>query len=141
LNTIDNGLVNAALNFFSCTELTDDVSVVPSVQGLECHSNEYKHLRPIFIVLGVYLFALPVGMFIGLCVLNHKKELTNEKSRSRYGFLFQSYASNRWYWETLVLARRAILVALSASIADRYSRAAGLTFANIVFCIGHIYAK
>jgi hypothetical protein len=40
-----------------------------------------------------------------------------------------------------VLVRRVILVSVSAMVANRFTRAAGLTFANVLFGIGHILGR
>jgi hypothetical protein len=137
----DNGLVGAALTFFACEKVTDDISVVSTVQGLICQSNDYKMVRPIFIVLAVYLIGLPLVTFIGLYRLYRLKLMSVEKTNRRYGFLFESYHHHRWYWEVYVLMRRVCLVSIAALVDNRFARAAGLTFANIVFTHVHSLSR
>jgi hypothetical protein len=84
----DNSVASTVLQYFTCTPVSENRSVVQAYPAVSCQSSEYESLMGLFyFILAVYVIAAPVAMLIYLLWANHKNKLTNPKHGSRYGVM------------------------------------------------------
>jgi hypothetical protein len=74
-----------------------------------------KHLTMVFILgvgqLILYVFGLP--LLVLLLLKKNKENLGNHVSMSRFGLFYASFKPSRYFWESIITARKIAIVALA----------------------------
>jgi len=114
-----NSFVLTTMQFFDCPEVGGD-RVVHNFPAISCTSSEYKALYPLFAFVIVILVLFTVSILATLLYARRRGYFTVEKQFSvdrikfsrRYGILFECYKPECFYWEVVMLIRRAVAIFL-----------------------------
>jgi hypothetical protein len=91
--------------------------VVAAAPALSCASGVYRAYAVLaYVVLAVVVVGMPVAASIVL--LRFGRWLKAQEVRDRIGFLFETYRPACFWWEVVVLLRRAALAALAMVVAQ-----------------------
>ena len=132
-------VTKSVLEFINCRDI-GPYSVVASSPETSCQDSTYKSWLPLYYaVLAIFVFIGPVGLLVLLIVARLKGVLYSEKFVKRVGVLFLSYRKLCFFWETVFLARRTILIGLYVSLFNvEESRSVALSFSCIAIAAIHI---
>lgn len=86
---------------------------------------------------GLLLFGAGVPLTFLLLLWRHRMQLGDPRVQLKYGFLYQEYRSGLYYWESAIMARKAIVVLVSALLAGTATAGPSLvvyTTAIIMVC-------
>jgi len=122
-------------------------SVLVADRSIDCNSDEYAQLR-------VLAFAHLIGYGVGLPLLLvlvvklvavismkgvAKEGDALEDSKRLFFFVTGGFADNRWFWESVVLARKAAVVMVAVSVSDPKMRVyAGMWTMTAAFLLNAI---
>ncbi len=148
-------LFTSWLKVFSCTKFTDNT--YPRLIGdydIPCWTDNedkmFSHkywLTVLALPVGIILIAgLPIAAFLRLWSLS--KQFTNPLDTQRpgsptrldddqeiegiYGFLYNGYKKNRWYWEVVTTSKKIMLAFVSVFLPSRVSKEQGLNRQGLV---------
>jgi hypothetical protein len=98
--------MNTLLEPFRCLRQSDDVYVSASDPSTKCFDAEWKR-NLIFVIptLFFYLIVFPLGL--GFVLRSNRRNLDTEKGLVRYGFLIRLYKSQFYFWDIVVMLKRA----------------------------------
>ena len=112
------GMTKNLLRFFSCTWVTDDREdsnwsrhVWEEDTEAECFEGRHAWLVGVLVtpLLLAISFGFPAGVLFILC---RKKDMLNdEEFVQTYGFLYRAY--DKYYWEVVILLRKASIAAIA----------------------------
>jgi len=113
---LQSNLINATLKAFQCENLYRDDTpeyYLRDNYDTKCWTKEH--------FLWIFLFALPAVLFwavilplwVFLLIRKHRNELSNDRIKLKYSFLYRGYKQEKYYWEFVILIRKYALIALS----------------------------
>lgn len=146
LLSIDNSVVTAVLQYFTCLKVSDadgGISVIQAFPAVNCNDSEYTSLRGfMWFVCAVFVAISPLLVLAAL-VYNHRKgRLQDTKHTTRYGPLYAHYKPDRYYWSFVTIIRRVVLITLVAQLGyDRPLMFSWVTFTNILMLLVHMLAR
>ena len=112
------GMTKNLLRFFACTHVSDDREgadwhryVWEEDTGVECYEGLHALLIGILVLplLLAVSFGFPVGMLVIL--RRNKSRLNQEDFIKTFGFLYKAY--DRYYWEVIIMLRKAVIAAIA----------------------------
>jgi len=117
--------------------------VVAAFPALSCSDPDYLRVVPLFYILVFLLLVVaPACLAIGLRhIVVTTKRIHDPVTTTRYGLLYCSYLPQFYYWEILILLRRAVLVAIMFNVLEPGRRASLLSLINFAFFLAHIAAR
>ncbi len=127
-------VTQTVFTFFSCVEIGSD-SVIQVYPAISCRSDsQYLALRPFFIVLLVFVVAMPIVVFARLYNLKSRGLLYDRITGNRivYGAWCETYHARMYYYEAFVLVRR--LIVASVVLAPQFTTNAQLRFTFLCMC-------
>ena len=106
---------------------------------IDCSSQQYRQLLPLFIVLMVGLVvSVPLAMFCFLYRRRlHFQSQPEHHFFALYGTLYGAYKPAYWYWTVVVLVRRAVLVVLIVFVDTDDFATWAVTF-NVLVLTSHV---
>jgi hypothetical protein len=135
-----NSVATVVFKFLRCEDITDDTSVIFSAPAIRCESSEYKSMTILIIcVLAIVVIGFPLVLLAFLCHAHRNDKLGSTKFAGRIGMLYEAYNAKHYWWESMVLFRRSILIALLSLLdLDRASLFTVLCLGNLVFLVIHL---
>ena len=104
---------------FDCTQ-TETGYKLDAAPSIVCNPWTDDRYRPIFLTgvwVGlVYCLLIPIGLF-GFLARTDKSDI--ERVQSHFGWVFLRYHPGRWYYETVLLAQKAIAGAITVFLASK----------------------
>eukprot|EP00003_Mantamonas_plastica_P033228 TRINITY_DN93_c0_g2_i13.p1 TRINITY_DN93_c0_g2~~TRINITY_DN93_c0_g2_i13.p1 ORF type:complete len:1563 (+),score=447.84 TRINITY_DN93_c0_g2_i13:1329-6017(+) len=108
-------LCNRVLEVFDCTEIRQGFEVMDVVPDEQCWVDGGMHSRlvgPAVVFLFVYVIGVPLSFFLVMLSGRNEKTRRKEAFQQKYSTLFNKY-SDRFYWfEGMVMLRKAAVVAV-----------------------------
>eukprot|EP00210_Caulerpa_lentillifera_P003723 g3556.t1 len=124
------GLTRDLLRFFACVKIDEDTESLEDAElaspledsyweedtSVKCYSR--RHALVVGILVIPYLCAVSLGYPLGTLYIlySNKNKLDNEDFVGTYGFLYRSY--NQYYWELLVMSRKALIATVAVFAYD-----------------------
>jgi len=135
-----NSILQMAVSFFECVHVSNGVSVLAAIPSVTCQDSEYKRMEGVFYFLLIFIVVGGPLTLLAFLVNNwHHKRLNIPKHVKRYGVLFEMYRDNRFFWEFVVLARRAILLTINTVVVtNRSAGLSALSTANVLVLLLHV---
>jgi hypothetical protein len=104
---------NATLSFLNCVQVADSHVVFDS-PAIDCDSERYKRwLGAVYFLLAFPVIGFPLAITVSLWHANRRRRLGEAHVVARWGFLYEQYRAETYWWEALALLRRSGLVAIS----------------------------
>lgn len=113
-------------------------SVVSAAPGYSCTSTVYhSYFAAAVVIAVVYLAGLPSAL--AAVLFAYRKRLTDSRYQDTFGYTFQCYRPQLFFWEVVVLARRAVMIVLGI-VLDPNTKQLLLAFASLAFLVLHYAA-
>ena len=131
------GMTKNLLRFFSCTWVTDDREdsdwsrhVWEEDTEVECFEGRHALLVGVLVtpLLLAVSFGFPAGVLFILC--RNKDILNDEEFVQTYGFLYRAY--DKYYWEVIILLRKASIAAIAVFSYSLRSNLQGLMCVMVI---------
>jgi 5'-nucleotidase len=141
LNIVYPSLAYQSFSVLRCMDMAG-TSVLVADPALECGSSAHTALQA-GAVLGIIGYVIGIPAFFAW-VLWQGKSLSlfdNQDFRDRYGWLFERYESEFFYWELLFLLRRLAFVMISVFVDDGVVQGVAGLLAIGICTMAHFYAR
>lgn len=137
-------IVEKTLEVMNCEQIGEKYYLVKDV-SVECYTNEHiAYLTLAYIALGLYGVGIP---FMGFRLLyKHRFRLFNMQNRydgsTPLSFLFLGYREKRWYYEFIIMGKKASLIIISVFLRNhpRYQIIAASLMVQISFFL-HVFLR
>lgn len=113
-------------------------------RDINCSSETHKKKSFPASLIGLFIWGILAPTAIFLIVYFNRKNLHQHKFKYRYGFLFNGYLRQRYYWEFVIISKKFVLVVLTVIMQSGYSpvlQSILLIASLIIFLIFHVYFK
>lgn len=108
----------AVFEFLQCIP-AGSTKVVLVQPAIDCESSEYQDRRiVVYGLLLLWIGAVPVAMYLFVRSLRKRHVLADKGVLQRYGFLYATYRSSFYWFETAILLRRVAVSALAVLLAQ-----------------------
>ncbi|GMH32199.1 hypothetical protein BSKO_00033 [Bryopsis sp. KO-2023] len=117
------GITDILLSFFSCPQLDDGRVANPYFANtrssgrfwsedydMKCYEGSHLFLVLAIGLPGIVLFSLGVPLWSALFLRRHKEKLHDEAFLGSYGFLYEEYEDEFYYWESFIMLRKFLVV-------------------------------
>ena len=121
-------VVTDVLKLVRSTKVADIGSFLFVDYKVRTDTSEFEETSIVYFIAGfVVAFLLPSKVFSSL--KSHKSQLAWAKTKARYGFMYIGFTEERYYWEFIVMMRKALLAMITLLLPDRPILAAYLCIA------------
>ena len=112
------GMTKNLLRFFACTHVSDDREgsnwhrfVWEEDTDVECY--EGRHALLVGVLVLPLLLSVTLGFPLGILITlrRNKSQLNDEGFVQTFGFLYRAY--DRYYWEVVIMLRKAVIAAIA----------------------------
>ena len=94
---------------YSCYNV-DGVSRVKNDLEIVCFSGDHIYWAYGVAAPGILVWGLGIPTFAALLMFKDKNKLTDIGVRERYGFLFRGYKKSFFFWESIIMYRKIMLI-------------------------------
>ncbi|KAL4477075.1 hypothetical protein ABPG72_015388 [Tetrahymena utriculariae] len=101
--------INNLLSIFSCRKIDQNFYILADV-SYQCYTNEHINFILSICIPRLVLWGFILPMSILKILFKHKDKLDYAKIRLPYGFLFQDYKCQRFYWEFIKSNMKILIV-------------------------------
>ena len=122
---------------FSCIEIDKMKSYLSENTSIECWDLEHKKFSFVVVIPSIILWAIGVPTILLILMTKNKRRLHLDYYRVVFGFLFNGYKQNRYYWEINIMYRKILLITLSVFNISNAQIIQALNF--ILVLLGSIY--
>jgi hypothetical protein len=127
-----------AFLFLLSVELRPGESYLAAYPAISCQSPEYTQLLPLFYVLiALIVCALPIVSILFLYL--RRRSLTLDTFRAKFGVLYEYYLPRAYYYESIIMLRRVVLIALIVFFKRKAVLYSILSVANLLFMLLHLF--
>ncbi len=110
--------VSATIEIFNCVTIEGTSYVVTDYRYI-CYDQQWSSFVW-FACLGIMVYPIGIpAMFAMVLRRNAHKLNSDQKLKNRYGFLYERYIANFYYWETVDLMRKSSLTIAVTFVAPR----------------------
>lgn len=99
-------------SFFNCQEI-DGSFYMQSRLSIECWKGEHKETALYFAIPAIVTWSLGVPAICFMIMRHSKSSLQTLEVRIRYGFLYNGYTKEAYFWEAVILLRKISLIAVT----------------------------
>merc|ERR1712072_706212 len=117
---LHTSVTKAALRQFGCITLANDPTerqVLADDYDVQCTSSDNVVWLYGLGIPGFVLYGLGMPALLWWLVWRHRQELQSPAVRSQLGFLYASYQPHAWYFEPVIMLRKALLAVVSVNLA------------------------
>eukprot|EP00698_Gefionella_okellyi_P001798 TRINITY_DN11643_c0_g2_i1.p1 TRINITY_DN11643_c0_g2~~TRINITY_DN11643_c0_g2_i1.p1 ORF type:complete len:3137 (+),score=765.64 TRINITY_DN11643_c0_g2_i1:40-9411(+) len=125
------------LQFINCRTV-GTMRLVATSPDIDCTAGAYHSWSVLYyLLLGLWVIGGPILLIIFLWRV--RLNLQSDLYRNRFGALYVSYRPGAFWWETVFVTRRTLLIGLYVALYDApFSRTFALAFACVAICALHI---
>jgi hypothetical protein len=99
-------LISSALDPFHCSQVSETVSVLANDPSTQCYGTRwYRNLPAVGIFVLLYCVAVPT--FLAWKLFQYRNKLDTPEMKARFGVLYIHYRRNCYWWEILLMLKRA----------------------------------
>ena len=80
---------------------------------VQCWNDTHIRYSIIIAVPSLFIWGLGIPIFANIVLYKHRKELDVLEIREKYGFLYNGYKKKYFYWESVNMYRKIIIILIS----------------------------
>ena len=124
---------------YSCLKIDNEYRVYNDLE-VECWSTEHINYSFIIAVPSILIWGFGIPFFSWLVLARNKHQLDLIEIREKYGFLYNGYKKQYYYWESVNMYRKITVIFISVflKIAGVITQALVIFLVLIVFLILNI---
>ena len=104
-------IISTTLDPFRCTFQVDGRRSLTTEPAIICYEGEWLSNLPIAVVAFVtYVVGIPV--FFGAMLFSFRHRLSSPRAAGSIGYLYKKYEAEWFYWDVVVMVRKALLVSI-----------------------------
>ena len=105
------------------------------IDSLDIPCWTYKHIQMVLLVSlpSILLWVLFVPLTVFIIMLKRRKLLTTDYNRVVFGFLFNGYKSDTFFWEFVILYRKILMICVSVFLNQVSTMVQALTIIFVLF--------
>lgn len=96
-----------------------------------CWSTEHFNYSLIIAIPSIIIWGLGIPIFAWIILANNKNDLDDLKCREKYGFLYNGFKKKYYYWESVNMFRKIVIIFIAAFL-DEFGV---ITQALVVFLV------
>ena len=100
-------LVSSAFEPFHCVIRSGDVLVLANDPCVVCYQTDWYNQLP-YVAIFSLLYVVIVPAVLLVCLYRNKAQLNSPEVRQRYGALYAYYRGDCYWWEILLMLKRAL---------------------------------
>jgi hypothetical protein len=129
------------LSLFMCTHVdVSSTEVLTNDYAYECYSSQHILALALYGVGGaVIVVAIPLGALVR--IRRFRAHLKRDDVLTRFSFLIRGYRPRYYFWESVVLARRAAVVVIIAGVDDVTRQTQAILFVLTAALVVHVNAQ
>ena len=108
-------IVKFMFSNFSCVKIDKMSSYLNENSFIECWSLNHKKFSFIVVVPSIILWVIGVPTILLLIMTKNKRRLHLDFYRVVFGFLYNGYRQDKYYWEIIIMYRKIILITITVS--------------------------
>ena len=141
LNIVYPSLVYQSFSVFRCMDMAG-TSVMVADPTLECGSSAHQGLQA-GAVLGIIFYVIGIPAMFSYVLWNGERHtlFDNQDYRDRFGWLFERYESEFYFWELTFVFRRLAFVSISVFVDDGIVQGVTGLFTIGICTMMHFYAR
>jgi predicted outer membrane repeat protein len=109
-------IVQAMFSMLSCTEIDPGESWLVADPSIRCWQGEHLFYTLTIAIPGVAAWCLGIPTIALLLVVTNSRELKFVAVKAKYGFLYNGYRMERYYWEFVIIYRKVLIIFISVFV-------------------------
>ena len=109
-------IVQFMFSNFSCITIDQMNSYLNRNTAIECWDSSHKKFSLIVAMPGIILWAIGFPTLLLMLMLKNRRRIHLDYYRVVFGFLFNGYKFNKFYWELVIMYRKTILITISVFV-------------------------
>lgn len=109
-------IVQAMFSMLSCTEIDPGESWLVADPSIRCWQGEHLFYTLTIAIPGVAAWCLGIPTIALLLVVTNSRELKFIAVKAKYGFLYNGYRMERYYWEFVIIYRKVLIIFISVFV-------------------------
>jgi hypothetical protein len=109
-------IVKVMFDIFNCKELDNNVSWLSSNLTIRCWDAEHRRYAMGVALPGILLWGLAVPLLALVRLCMKRRTLDMLETRIHFGFLYNGYRPQRFYWEFIILYRKILIITIAVFI-------------------------
>ena len=141
--TVHPIIINSLFSVFSCREIEGLGMWLIQDLEVECWDSTHTLYSMGVALPGIIVWGVATPAFIVWIMQKRRKYLHRLENKLRFGFVFNGYRVDRFYWEFLIMYREVVLIALSVFFSRVSVMIQTLTCLAVLslFCYFHVREK
>mgnify|MGYP000739300986 CR=1 FL=1 len=111
--TVHPTIINSLFSVFACTEIEGLGMWLIQDLEVECWDSTHTFYSMGVALPGIVVWGVATPAFIVWVMHKRRKYLHRLENKLRFGFVFNGYRMDRFYWEFLIMYREVVLIALA----------------------------
>jgi hypothetical protein len=112
-------ITNKAAEPLDCTTYADGVDRLDEELSIICSANEVTYVLLVMASIFFFLFygiGIPAFLTYTLVKAKRDSKINSQNFAQRYGWLYQRYNGDHYYWEIIVMLRKLLLVVFASQL-------------------------
>ena len=106
-------IVKSMFSNFSCIEIDKMKSYLNDNTSIECWDLTHKKFSFIVVIPSILLWVVGVPTILLILMAKNRRRLHLDYYRVVFGFLYNGYKQNRFYWEISIMYRKILLITIT----------------------------
>lgn len=98
----------------------DDYKYLIEIQSIKCDYNNHYSKIIWVTIFGVFVWGFGVPIYIFYKLYGFRKNLFDEKTKCKYGFLFNGYLHNYYFWDFIILTKKILIIFLTVFMESKF---------------------
>lgn len=107
------GVSNNALSIFSCYQIESGEYWNTNSFDIQCYTTDYSKRYYGLFAFTIIFWAVGMPGVAYLMLRKNKSKLEEPSTKAKYGFLYQGYQSDRFYWEFIIMLRKILIISVT----------------------------
>lgn len=126
-------LVQSIFSILSCSEIDPGESWLVADPSIRCWQGEHMFYTVVVGIPGVGIWCLGIPAVAMLIIIKNHRELTYISIKAKYGFLYNGYKPERFYWEFVIIYRKILVIFISVFISTVSVEVQALSVMLVIF--------
>ena len=126
-------LVQSIFSILSCSEIDPGESWLVADPSIRCWQEEHMFYTVVVGIPGVGIWCLGIPAVAMLIIIKNRRELTYINIKAKYGFLYNGYKPERFYWEFVIIYRKILVIFISVFISTVSIEVQALSVMLVIF--------
>jgi predicted outer membrane repeat protein len=110
---IHPNLVNKMFHVFNCIEIEEGQFWMTDNLNIKCWTGKHVFYTITVAIPGIIIWGITVPLICLLFLIKNRRKLKDIEIRLKFGFLFNGYSAQYYYWEFVIISRKMFIICIS----------------------------